>query len=303
MICLCVVTWGVSWKGGLGRNKITIRNKDTLLDTFFCPLHKTHFFTKLDLQNTYHLIQIQQGDERKTTFNTPQRHFEDLLVPFGLTNGPAIFQALVNVVLWDILNRLLFVDIDYILIFSETLEEHIQHIWLVLPENKLFVKAEKCRFHITSVTFLGLIIQQGQLSPNLMKVSAMRSGPLPLPENSSSIFWVLPTFFSSLSEVAARWWLPWPVWYLPSSHSASPMKRRQSSLTLSLFTSAPILVHLDPSCQFVVEVDASDIGIGTILSQQGPMDQKHHPCGFFSGLTPSERNYDMDSQELCGDTG
>lgn len=75
-------------------------------------------------------------------------------MPLWLTNAPAVFQALVNYVLCDILNRFLFI---YILIFSETLEEHIQHVSLVLPcllDKKLFVKDKKCEFHSTSITFL-----------------------------------------------------------------------------------------------------------------------------------------------------
>lgn len=81
---------------------------------------------------------------------------------FGLTNVPAVFQVLVNDILHDMLSQFLFIYIDDILIFSETLEEHIQHVRLVLHrllENQLFVKAEKCEFHGLSVTFLGFVIQ------------------------------------------------------------------------------------------------------------------------------------------------
>ena len=75
----------------------------------------------------------------------------------GLTNTPAVFQALVNDVLRDMLNRFIFVYLDDILIFFQSMEEPVQHVCLVLQrllENKLFVKAEKCEFHIVS-EFLG----------------------------------------------------------------------------------------------------------------------------------------------------
>lgn len=80
--------------------------------------------------------------------------------------------------LLDMLNRFLFVYIDDTWIFSETLEEHIQHmlVWHLL-ENKPYVKAEKCEFHSTSVTSLGFIIQQGQLSLDPSKVKAMVEWP------------------------------------------------------------------------------------------------------------------------------
>ena len=65
------------------------------------------------------------------------------------------------------------------------------------------------------------------------------------------------------------------------------------------FSSAPVLVHPDPSLQFIVEVDASDTGVGAILSQRSPDDHKIHPCAFFSRhLSPAEQNYDVGNQEL-----
>lgn len=70
----------------------------------------------------------------------------------------------------------LFVYIDNILIFSTTEEEHVQHVWLVLcclQENKLFVKAEKCEFNVASVSFLGFIMKQKQLSPDRAKIKAV----------------------------------------------------------------------------------------------------------------------------------
>ncbi len=62
----------------------------------------------------------------------------------------------------------------------------------------------------------------------------------------------------------------------------------------SCFVSAPILVAPDPSRQFVVEVDASEVGVGAVLSQRSSLDGKMHPCAYFSHrLSPAERNYDM----------
>ena len=60
------------------------------------------------------------------------------------------------------------------------------------------------------------------------------------------------------------------------------------------FASAPVLAHPDPDLQFIVEVDASDSGVGAILSQRSSVDHKIHPCAFFSRrLSPAERNYDV----------
>lgn len=96
-------------------------------------------------------------------FNTPFGHFEHQVMPFGLTNGIAVFQSLMDDILQDMLNRYVFVYLDDILIFSCTLKEHKVHVHRVLQrllENHLFVKPEKCKFHVTSVHFLGYIFIQ-----------------------------------------------------------------------------------------------------------------------------------------------
>lgn len=116
-------------------------------------------FSKLDLRIAYHLVRIKAGDEWKTAFNTPLGHFEYLVMPFGLTNAPAVFQALINYVLRDFLNRFVFVYLDDILIYSQSPEEHQNHVRLVLQrllENKLYIKAEKCEFHTKKGQFLGV---------------------------------------------------------------------------------------------------------------------------------------------------
>ena len=87
-------------------------------------------------------------------------------MPFGLANAPSVFQAFVNDVLRDMLEKFVFVYIDDILIFSSSLSEHKDHVRQVLQallEAKLFVKAEKCVFHARTVTFLGFIISEGSV--------------------------------------------------------------------------------------------------------------------------------------------
>lgn len=102
-----------------GLNEMTVKNKYPLplIDSALSPLHSACVFSKLDLRNAYHLIRIREGDEWKTAFNTHLGHFEYLVMPFGLTSAPAVFQSLVNDVLRDLLNKTVFVYLDDILIF------------------------------------------------------------------------------------------------------------------------------------------------------------------------------------------
>lgn len=91
-------------------NQITIKDKYSLplITSFFDSVQEARIFTKLDLKNAYHLVRIKDGDEWKTAFNTPLGHYEYLVMPFSLTNAPAVFQRMVNYILRDFLNRFVF---------------------------------------------------------------------------------------------------------------------------------------------------------------------------------------------------
>lgn len=288
-----------------GLNSITIKNKYPLplISSAFEPLQGATIFSKLDLRNAYHLVRIREGDEWKTAFNTPLGHFEYLVMPFGLTNAPAVFQALVNDVLRDFLNRSVFVYLDDILIFSRSTEEHVQHVRQVLQrllDNKLFVKAEKCEFHVTSVAFLGYILESGQVKTDPAKTQAVVEWPRPTSRKQLQQFLGFANFYRRFIRDYSRIAAPLtrltspslPFSWTPEAEAAfGDLKKR--------FTSAPVLIHPDPSRQFVVEVDASDTGVGAVLSQRAASDQKLHPCAFFScRLSPAERNYDIGNREL-----
>lgn len=93
-----------------------------------------------------------------------------------------MFQALVNDVLRDMLNHIVFVHLDDKLIYSTSLETHCQHVCLVLQrllENKLFTKAEKCEFHVPRVSFLSFIVEKGKMDMDPTKVSTIMDWPIP----------------------------------------------------------------------------------------------------------------------------
>lgn len=93
-------------------------------------------------------------------FNSPSGHYEHLVMLFGLTNAPSIFQVLVNDVLHDMLNLFVFVYLDGIFLFSPKEKSHIKNVHQVLQhllDHRLYVKAEKCEFHTSTVSFLGFV--------------------------------------------------------------------------------------------------------------------------------------------------
>uniref|UniRef100_A0AAQ4QLT0 Gypsy retrotransposon integrase-like protein 1 n=1 Tax=Gasterosteus aculeatus aculeatus TaxID=481459 RepID=A0AAQ4QLT0_GASAC len=288
-----------------GLNEITIKNRYPLplISSAFELLRNAKIFTKLDLRNAYHLVRIREGDEWKTAFNTPSGHYEYLVMPFGLSNAPAVFQALVNDVLRDMLNQYVFVYLDDILIFSPDEDTHVKHVHQVLQRlltHQLFVKAEKCEFHVSSVAFLGFIVSQDNIQMDPAKVSAVTEWATPTSRKHLQRFLGFANFYRrfirNFSTIAS------PLhkltssnikfqWSLPAERAFQELKER--------FTTAPILTLPDPNLQFVVEVDASDVGVGAILSQRSEVDRKLHPCAFLSRkLSPAERNYDVGNREL-----
>ena len=288
-----------------GLNNITVRNKYPLplISSAFVPLHGATVFSKLDLRNAYHLVRIREGDEWNTAFNTPLGHFEDLVMPFGLTNAPAVFQALVNDVLRDMLNRSVFVYLDDILIFSKSLVEHKHHVRQVLQcflENKLYVKAEKCDFHVQSISFLGYIIGQGEVRMDPSKASAVAEWVTPFTRKQLQWFLGFANFYQRFIKSFSR--IVAPLTALTSTVRTFEWTPEAEAAFWGLklwFVLAPILSQPDPSLQFVVEGDASDTEVGAVLSQRSPSDHKLHPCAFFSRrLTPPERNYNVGNWEL-----
>ncbi len=288
-----------------GLNDITVKNRYPLplMSSAFELLQGAQVFTKLDLRNAYHLVRIREGHEWKTAFNTPSGHYEYLVLPFGLSNAPAVFQDLVNSVLGDMINQFVFVYLDDILIFSPSLQVHTQHVRRVLQrllENKLFVKAEKCEFHAESVTFLGHIISTRGIKPDPAKIEAVAMWPVPDSRKALQRFLGFSNFYRryirNFGQIAA------PLTALTSTKVIfrwNPDAQVAFDALKSRFVSAPVLLVPDPESQFIVEVDASDVGVGAVLSQRSLCDGKVHPCAFFSRrLSPAEHNYDIGNKEL-----
>lgn len=164
----------------------------------------------------------------------------------------------------------------------------------------VFVKAEKCKFHMPSISFLGFVVGQGQLSLDPAKVRAVADWPVPSSRKELQRFLGFANFYRpfvrNYSGVAA------PLTAL--TNSLRPFiwtKEAQAAFACMkvLFSTAPILSHPDPALPFTVQVAASESAIGAVLSQRSAADQTLHPCAFFSRcLSPAERNYDEGNREF-----
>lgn len=193
--------------------------------------------------------------------------------------------------------------IYFFFFFSNSLEEHVTHVRDVLQrllENKLYVKAKKCELHVSSTSFLGYVVEEGRLRADPAKVGAVKNWPVPSTCKRLQGFPGFANFYRRFirghSQIAA------PMTKLTSlkhSFTWSPEANLAFQELRTRFTNAPILVHPDPEQQFVVEVDASESGVGAVLSQISSKDNKLHPCAFFSRrLSPAQQNYDVGNREL-----
>jgi hypothetical protein len=116
---------------------------------------------------------MRESDIPKTAFCTWYGLYEYTMMSFGLTNAPAYFMYLMNKVFMEYLDRFVVVFIDDILVFSRTMEEHEEHLRLVLEKlrsNQLYGNFSKYEFWLTEVTFLGHVISAGGVSVDLGKV-------------------------------------------------------------------------------------------------------------------------------------
>jgi hypothetical protein len=142
---------------------ITIKNKYPLprIDILFDQLAGAQVFSMIDLRSGYHQINIRAEDIPKTAFTTRYGLYEYLVMSFGLMNAPAHFMYLMNSVFMPELDQFVVVFIDDILVYLKSMEEHEEHLRIVLQwlwEHQLYAKFSKCEFWIKEVPFMGHVV-------------------------------------------------------------------------------------------------------------------------------------------------
>jgi hypothetical protein len=121
-------------------------------------------FSKIDLRSGYHQLRIQESDISRTAFRTRYGLYDYTVMSFGPTNAPAYFMYLMNKVFMEYMDMFVVVFIDNILVYSETKEDHEEHLRLVLEKlraNQLYAKFNKCKFWLMLEAFLGHVISDG----------------------------------------------------------------------------------------------------------------------------------------------
>jgi hypothetical protein len=184
-------------------NAITRKNQYLLplINNLIHRLKDARYFTKLDIRWGYNNVCIREGDEWKATFHTNRGLFEPLVMCFGLTNSPATFQMMMNEIFQDLITKgVIYVYLDDILIFTNSLEDHRRITGLVLDrmrEHKLYLRPEKCKFEKTKIEYLGVIISHNKVEMDLVKIAGVTDWPTPSnkKEVQSFVSEFLPTLY------------------------------------------------------------------------------------------------------------
>jgi GR25 family glycosyltransferase involved in LPS biosynthesis len=195
--------------------------------------------------------------------------YEFVVVSFGLTNAPTYFMNLMNKVFMEELDRFVVVFIDDILIYSETAEEHEEHLWIMLErlrQQKLYAKFNKCEFWREKVAFLGHVLSAEGIIVDPSKVESVTKWEQPLSMTDVRSFLGMAGYYRRFIENFSKIAKPMTEllknntkfeWSEACEKSFQELKRR--------LTTTPVLTLPDIKKDFLVYYDASNQGLGCVL--------------------------------------
>ncbi|XP_068111085.1 uncharacterized protein [Hyperolius riggenbachi] len=271
---------------------------DELLD----KLAAASYLTIMDLSRGYWQIPLAPDAREKSAFVTPFGLFEFTVMPFGMKNAPATFQRAVNDLLAG-MQDFAVAYLDDIAVFSTTWDEHLNHLSQVLERlssANLTVKPSKCQVGMTEVQYLGHRVGGNTLRPDIGKVDAILAWPRPITKKQVQAFLGTAGYYRKF--VPAYSTLAKPLTDATSKKhpkvvSWTPECEAAFQALKQALVSAPVLQAPDFRRRFLVQTDASDYGLGAVLSQ---VDEKggEHPILYLSRkLLPREVAYSTTEKE------
>ena len=270
------------------------------VDSILGSLHGATVFSSLDLKSGYHQMALDDADKEKTAFACEEGLFQFTVLPFGVVNGPASFQRLMEVVLRGLIGRICYVYLDDIVIYSSSPSQHLNDLRQVLQrlrDSGLMVNRKKCVFGASSMKYLGHVISGDGLHTDPDKVDAIVQYPTPDSPKRLERFLGTVTWYSkfvpNLADIAAplnrlrQKGIEWD-WSDECEASFRQLK--------SILASEPVLAYPDLTRPLVVHTDASDTGLGAVLLQEG--DGNLHTIAYAScSLNAAESNYSATEKE------
>ena len=287
-------------------NKYTIPNKYplSLISELIHDLAGKKLFFKFDIRWGYNNICIKEGDEWKAAFKTSNGLFEPMVMFFGLTSSPATFQTMMdNIFQEEVAQGWLRIYMDNAIIAIEDdavlHKSKVDHFLDKLQKNDLFLKPEKCKFNQKQVEYLGIIIGNGKVEMDPVKVEGIAKWPMPKTVKDVRSFLGFCNFYRAfiphfldiarpLNDLTKKNYV-WTWW--PKQQEAFDTLKRAC-------TSYPVLYTPDWTWPFIMETNTSGFALGAVIAQE--FVDGTHPIAFHSrSLHSAEKNYDAHDKELA----
>ena len=240
-------------------------------------------------------------EEWKTTFRTRYRHYEYLIMSFGLTNVSTICQEMINDALREHLNVFVVAYLDDILIYSKTLMKHKQHVRTMLQclkQRRLLLKSKKCEFHRSKINFLGFVIKTQEIRIDSKKLKAIKDWSKPTNVKEVQAFLEFVNYnrkfikdYSKKVISLINLTIKDKPWNWKNKKQQAFERLRDACLQQS------ILQVFNSRKSMRIETNASNLVIGACLNQEN--EGKQHLVTYFSRkLSPTKQNYDIHDKKL-----